>query len=115
MDARGLARQAARGGCLVRAALSPAPQEPAPGFQDGTTWSVTSLFEHQWLAFVSSEHHRPAEQCCVETVEHDRRHDQKLLDAQGEDEVRPSPRRLLRPRCPSGWSSSLNWRLCHEP
>src|SRR5207244_5836191 len=57
--------------------------------QSGTTWTVTSLVEHGLLAFASSEHYRPAEQYRVETVEHDRRRDQKLLDAQGEDEIRP--------------------------
>jgi len=45
-----------------------------------------SLQRHQpveqgLLAFVSTEHCRPAEQDRVETVEHDRRRDQKLLDA----------------------------------
>ena len=57
--------------------------------ESGTTWTVTSLVEHGLLAFASSERYRPAEQDRVETVEHDRRRDQKLLDAQGEDEIRP--------------------------
>jgi len=43
---------------------------------------------HGFPAFASAEHYRPAEQDRVETVEHDRRRDQKLLDAQGEDEIR---------------------------
>ena len=57
--------------------------------QSRTTWTVTNLVEHGLLAFASAEHYRPAEQYRVETVEHDRRRDQKLLDAQGEDEIRP--------------------------
>src|SRR5438445_5912709 len=57
--------------------------------ESGTTWTVTSLVEHGLLAFASSEHYRPAEQYRVETVEHDWRRDQKVLDAQGEDEICP--------------------------
>src|SRR5947207_6518253 len=57
--------------------------------ESGTPWRVTSLVEHGLLAFASYEHSRPAEQYRVETVEHDRRRDQKLLDAQGEHEIRP--------------------------
>src|SRR3977135_1310871 len=49
----------------------------------------TDLVEHGLLAFASSELYRPAEQDRVETVEHDRRRDQKVLDAQGEHEIRP--------------------------
>src|SRR6185437_10188759 len=57
--------------------------------QSGTTWTVSSLVAHGFLAFASAEHYRPAEQYRVKTVEHDRRRDKKLLDAQGEDEMRP--------------------------
>src|SRR6202022_4220815 len=57
--------------------------------ESGTTWTVTSLVEHSLLAFASSEHYRPAEQYRVESVEHDRRRDQKFLDVQGEGEIRP--------------------------
>src|SRR5437764_10827204 len=59
--------------------------------ESGTPWRVTSLVEHGLLAFASYEHSRPAEQYRVETVEHDRRRDQKLFDAQGEHEIRPHP------------------------
>src|SRR5438128_829144 len=47
------------------------------------------LVEHGLLAFSSSEEYRPAEQYRVETVEHDRRRNEKLLDAQSEDEICP--------------------------
>ena len=54
-----------------------------------SAWTVTNLVEHGFLAFASAEHYGPAEQYRVETVEHNRRRDQKLLDAQAVDEIRP--------------------------